>query len=250
MSPAAALARIRSGARWPLPATGSVQDSEANSAQLVQSCAARFATHTCIDDPARAVAAIRAQIEEAIADRRPNLTGTTDVLSTLLGASQDGSVPMEHENLVDQLMGLWFGGSDTTASALGWTVAMLAQHPDALEALCAEADGYTGNFDSFADLNELPYARAAFDEAPRIQGALLLTRQALEDDEIAGVRHEPDRHPRGSLPRVQGMRRNRSRGRRIRADGIARASDVVLDDDVATLLEATCPSMAITIVNI
>jgi cytochrome P450 len=134
----------------------------------------------------RAVTAIRGRIEAAIADRRANPTDTADVLNTLLDLAADDGAPMEHENLVDQLVGLWFGGFDTTASALAWTVAMLAQNPDAMEALRAEADAYTGDFDSFAELGQLPYAKAAFDEAQRFQGALLLTRQALEDDEIAG----------------------------------------------------------------
>lgn len=154
----------------------------------------------------RAVAAIRARIEEAIADRRARPTGAADVLNALLDASVDGGEPMGHENLVDQLVGFWFGGFDTTASALGWTVAMLAQNPDAMEALRAESDGYTGNFDSFADLNELPYAKAAFDEAQRIQGELLLTRQALENDEIAGYDV-----PAGSQVGVSAYTLNRSR---------------------------------------
>lgn len=135
---------------------------------------------------ARAVATIRRRIEEAIADRRVNPTDTADVLNALLGLTPDLESPDEYRNLVDQLMGLWFGGFDTTASALAWTVAMLAFHPDALEAMQAEADAYTGQFDSYAELARLPYARAVFDEAQRFQGALLLTRQALEDDEIAG----------------------------------------------------------------
>ena len=130
--------------------------------------------------------AIRARIEEAIADRRANPTEASDLLNALLNIGADGAEPLEHENLVDQLMGLWFGGFDTTASALAWTVAMLAQNPDAMEALRAEADAYTGTFDSFADLTQLSYAKAAFDEAQRMQGALLLTRQALEEDEIGG----------------------------------------------------------------
>ena len=135
----------------------------------------------------QAVTAIRARIEEAIADRRANSTDAGDLLNTLLNIGADDGEPLEHENLVDQLMGLWFGGFDTTASALAWTVAMLAQNPDAMEALRAEADAYTGDFTSFADLAQLPYAKAAFDEAQRLQGALLLlTRQALAEDEIAG----------------------------------------------------------------
>ena len=134
----------------------------------------------------RAVNAIRRRIEEAIAEREANPTATPDVLNALLHVAANEDAQMAHENIADQLMGLWFGGFDTTASALAWTVALLAQNPDAMEALRAEADAYNGNFDSFAELAQLPYARAAFDEAQRLQGALLLTRQALEDDEIAG----------------------------------------------------------------
>lgn len=134
----------------------------------------------------RAVAAIRTSIEEAVADRRANPIETSDVLNTLLNLGAEEGEPLDHENLIDQLMGLWFGGFDTTASALAWTVAMLAQNPDAMETLREEADAYTGDFDSFNDLTQLPYARAAFDEGQRLQGALLLTRQALEEDEIAG----------------------------------------------------------------
>lgn len=136
----------------------------------------------------QAVRAIRARIEEAVADRRANPTDAPDVLNALLNIGADDGEPLEHENLVDQLMGLWFGGFDTTASALAWTVAMLAQNPDAMEALRAEADAYTGDFDSFNELTQMQYARAAFDEAQRIQGSLLLTRQALEEDEVAGYR--------------------------------------------------------------
>jgi cytochrome P450 len=132
-----------------------------------------------------AVATIRRRIEGAVADRRANPTDTPDVLNALLNLPADDRSTGD-ENLVDQLIGLWFGGFDTTASALAWTVAMLGQNPDAREAMQAEADSYTGAFDSFADLSQLSYARAAFDEAQRLQGALLLGRQALEDDEING----------------------------------------------------------------
>jgi cytochrome P450 len=154
----------------------------------------------------RVVAAIRARVEKAIADRRSNPTPAADVLNTLFELYGDGTTHAEHTNLVDQLVGLWFGGFDTTASALAWTLALLTQNPDAFEALRAEADSYTGNFDNFADLSQLSYAKAAFDEAQRMQGALLLTRQALQDDEIAGYRI-----PIGSQVGVSAYTLNRNR---------------------------------------
>ncbi len=134
-----------------------------------------------------AVAAIRRRIEVAIAHRRARPTDAPDVLNLLLDArDEDTGEPLDEVNLVDQLMGVWFGGFDTTASALVWTLALLAQHPEQAERLRDEADAYQGDFASYAELEAVPYARAAFDEAQRLQGALLLTRQALEDDEIGG----------------------------------------------------------------
>jgi enediyne biosynthesis protein E7 len=134
-----------------------------------------------------AVAAIRRRIEAAIAHRRAEPTDAPDVLNLLLDArDEDTGEPLDEVNLVDQLMGVWFGGFDTTASALVWTLALLAQHPEPAERLRDEADAYQGDFASYAELDAMPYARATFDEAQRLQGALLLTRQALEDDEIGG----------------------------------------------------------------
>ncbi len=133
-----------------------------------------------------AVEQIRGRIESAIADRRrhPEIGG--DLLEMLLEARFDDGTEMTHENLVDQLVGLWFGGFDTTASALAWTMAMLATNPAADAELHREAVSYDGGYDSFGDLAAMGWARACFDEAQRLQGALLLTRQALQDDVIGG----------------------------------------------------------------
>lgn len=135
---------------------------------------------------APAVHKIRERIETAIADRRANPDDAGDLLQMLLEARFDDGTEMTPENLVDQLVGLWFGGFDTTASALAWTMAMLATNPSTMDALHGEADVFEGAYDSFGDLAQMPYAKACFDEAQRLQGALLLTRQALEDDHIGG----------------------------------------------------------------
>ena len=136
---------------------------------------------------APAVAAIRDRIRTVIAHRRAHPNDQPDILNMLLEARfEDTGLGLEEEDLVDQLMGLWFGGFDTTASALVWTIALLSANPAAAARLQAEADAYTADFSSYADTNAMPYAKAAFDEGQRVQGALLLTRQALEDDEIGG----------------------------------------------------------------
>ena len=135
-----------------------------------------------------AVANIRRRIDAVVAGRRAAATGASDLLNMLLDARHDDGEPLDEDELRDELMGLWFGGFDTTGSALVWALALLAVNPDVAARLREEADAYTGDFSSFADTNEMPYAKAVFDEAQRIQGALLLTRQALVDDEIGGYR--------------------------------------------------------------
>jgi cytochrome P450 len=133
-----------------------------------------------------AVEAIRARIRAAIAHRRAEPTDASDILNMLLDAKDDDGRPLDDVELVDQLMGVWFGGFDTTASALAWTLGLLARDGDVSSRLRDEADRYTGAYDSYADTNQMVFAKAVFDEAQRLQGALLLTRQALEADEIGG----------------------------------------------------------------
>lgn len=134
-----------------------------------------------------AVGAIRDRINATVTQRRAKPTDDADLLNLLLATThEDTGESLDDVDLRDELMGLWFGGFDTTASALVWTLALLAANPEAWERLRAEADAYTGDFRSFADTQQMPWAKAVFEEAQRLQGAVLLTRQALEDDEIAG----------------------------------------------------------------
>lgn len=156
---------------------------------------------------AEAVAAIRRRIAAAVAHRRAEPTDAPDLLNMLLEATYEDGTRISDEDLNDQLMGLWFGGFDTTASALVWTLALLAQNPDAAERLRAEADAYTGDYSGFPAATEMTFAKAVFDEAQRFQGALLLTRQALEADEIGG-----HRVPKGSQVGVSAYTLNRHPG--------------------------------------
>jgi cytochrome P450 len=154
-----------------------------------------------------AVEAIRKRIKAAIDHRRRTPTDDSDVLNMMLATTYEDGTPLSDEELMDELMGIWFGGFDTTASALVWTLGLVSQHPGTAARLQAEADAFTGDFQSYGELNDLPYAKAAFDEAQRLQGALLLTRQALEDDEIGGFSI-----PKGSQVGVSAYTMNRHPG--------------------------------------
>jgi len=142
----------------------------------------------------RARAGLDATLDRIVAERRANPIESPDLLNLLLAARFDDGEPLEHEHLRAELRGLLFGGYDTTGSALAWTFALLGSRSEWAEALRAEADALGDRLPGLAELADLEVSRALFDEAQRIQGALLLTREAVDDDEIAGYKI-----PAGSL---------------------------------------------------
>lgn len=140
---------------------------------------------------ARAMRDIHALFDRVVAERRAAPTDDADLLNLLLECRHaDTEEPLSDADLRDELMGLWVGGYDTTGSALLWTLALLAANPEHAEALRGEADAYHGAFDSIGETRAMSTAKACFDEGQRLQGALLLTRQAGEDATV-GDWHVP-----------------------------------------------------------
>ncbi len=81
-----------------------------------------------------------------IADRRrvPDLTTRTDVLSRLL--SVPGDAGLTDAELRDNLVTLLLAGHETTATALAWTFAELAQHPDVMTRAQQAADQHDDEY--------------------------------------------------------------------------------------------------------
>ncbi len=92
---------------------------------------------------------------------------------------------MGEEQVRRELMGMLFAGYETTALAMSWVLARLPFAPDARARAYEEADAI-GHFGATPDdLGSLPWIRACFDEAQRMQG-VLLGRGVGRDDEIGG----------------------------------------------------------------
>jgi cytochrome P450 len=136
---------------------------------------------------APATGEIRSIIDRVIAERRANPVDNPDVLNRLLEIRhEDTGEPLSDAQLCDELNGFLIAGFDTTSAALTWSLALLATNPEAAEQLRAEADAYTGDFSSGAEADSMPYARAVFSEAQRLQGFIGVFFRAIEDDEIGG----------------------------------------------------------------
>jgi cytochrome P450 len=81
----------------------------------------------------------------------------------------DAPRPLDDRWIRDEVMTLVLAGHETTASALTWCWRFLAEHPEAEARLHAEVAALEGHTPTMDDLPRLPWTRAVFDEALRLQ---------------------------------------------------------------------------------
>ena len=125
-----------------------------------------------------------------IRDRRKNKTTGEDLLQRLLDAQDEAGRQMSDEQLKDEVMTLFLAGHETTANALTWTWYLLAQHPQAEQALGREIDRVlAGHAPTLGDLPRLPYTEMVVKDSRRVfPPAWGFGRLALEEFELDGYR--------------------------------------------------------------
>ncbi len=127
-------------------------------------------------DPLARLQALMAQIDEIllteIAERRADVgDARNDICSLLIAARFEDGGRMEDREVRDQLMTLLVAGHETTATALAWTLDLLARHPAVLARLTAELDG-----------GENVYLRAVITEALRLRPVVPLAGRRLTSE--------------------------------------------------------------------
>jgi cytochrome P450 len=137
----------------------------------------------------RAVTTLDGACEDVVAHRRAAGLGEgdADLLALLLRAADAGVVSAREVR--DELVTMVIAGHETVASALTWTLSLLARHPAAQARLHAELDDVlAGREPGWDDLARLPWTRAVVDEALRLYPpAWVVTRRAEVDDVVDGV---------------------------------------------------------------
>lgn len=125
------------------------------------------------------ISARRAMGEEAPRDLLTHMLGWRD--------SETGK-GLPDSILRDEILFMVLAAHETTAAALAWTLALLAQHPEERQRVQAELDGRLGGgAPGWSDLSELPVTRGALLEAMRLYPpAWSLSRTALADDVVGG----------------------------------------------------------------
>lgn len=86
------------------------------------------------------------------------------------------------EEMVDQVAIFFLAGHETSASALAWSLWLLAAHPDTQERVHAEAAALP-EMPEFADLANLPFTRDVFREALRLYPPVpMMVREATRHE--------------------------------------------------------------------
>jgi cytochrome P450 len=109
-------------------------------------------------------------------------------LFDLMGDARDpeSGEAFTDEQLGDQVATMILAGHETTATALFWSLYLLALDPASQEQLAAEAAGATG--DGALAIERLKFTRAVVDETMRLYPpAFLIARSAAAADTIAGL---------------------------------------------------------------
>jgi cytochrome P450 len=92
--------------------------------------------------------------------------------------------PFGTEEMVDQVAIFFLAGHETSASALGWALYLIATHPEVQERVAAEAADLRPEFGT---VGALRFTRDVFREALRLYPPVpMMVRENLQDEEFRG----------------------------------------------------------------
>ncbi len=105
-------------------------------------------------------------------DERSKEPPRDDFLGLLLSGYKGHHAPLSRRAVLDESATLLLAGHETTASALVWSLYLLAQHPQHADALAADLAAHlSGEAPSYGDLDSLELLRATLDETLRLYPA-------------------------------------------------------------------------------
>ena len=138
-----------------------------------------------------AIGRLDAIIFDVIEARRRDLDrggSGTDLVSALLQASDVDAAALDDRGVRDEVMTMFVAGHETVATALTWTLYLLASHPGTQDEVAREAETLSGAAD-VAAVMRLEVTRRVVEESMRLYPPIWrLSRFAVDDDVVDGYR--------------------------------------------------------------
>ena len=120
----------------------------------------------------RAVGRIKTRLLQMVQQRKnePSLPEEDrDVLGLLLDIEDEAGKRMSEEEIVEECMGIFLGGHETSALALSWALVLLHQHPTVLGRLQLEVNRVLGGEPiTHERLSEMPFLGQVIQESLRL----------------------------------------------------------------------------------
>jgi cytochrome P450 len=141
----------------------------------------------------RMAEAVEQDLLALIAKKRHQPGEQRDALAALVHAHGEDGAPFTDEELVGHTFLLFFGGYDTTANALGWTLLLLALHPRVLHDLQDELTVLQGAAPTHEQLAALPLLDAVVKESMRLLSPVAFTARTAARGATLGGYALPER---------------------------------------------------------
>jgi cytochrome P450 len=132
---------------------------------------------------------LESMLRTLIARRRAAPSQHTDLLTTLVTAFDEQSVPMEDGDLIGQAKILFVASFENVACVLSWTAFLLAQHPQVMEELHAELGAVLGGKPPTVEqVEKLPLLDAVVKESMRVLSPVpFLIRKVMQPTVLGGL---------------------------------------------------------------
>lgn len=131
-------------------------------------------------------------VRGVIAARRASETGEDDLLSLLLQARHENGEPLTEEEIIEHAGVMFVAGREPTASALTWTLLLLALHPQVAADLLDELESVLDGGAPAADqLERLPFLDAVLRESMRLIAPVPINARVVARDTELGGYHLP-----------------------------------------------------------
>lgn len=134
-----------------------------------------------------------------IKDKKLSEQVDEDLLTRFMNPEDESLVPLNNQELIDEVMTIFLAGHETSANVLAWACYMIAIHQDVQEKMSQEIKLIGNQSIQYEDIKQLNYTVQVLNETMRLYPPVWhLGRMNIEADEIAGYKIPPGTHVRMS----------------------------------------------------